>query len=140
MKTEKSCGAIISRNAGNEKEILLIKHKNGCHWAFPKGHVEGDETETQTAIREIFEETGYTAKINSSFRKVVTYSPKKGVLKDVVYFSAEIVDGTETAQPEEVMEIIWKTPEDSLRTVTFDNDKEILKSYIEFISESEKLL
>lgn len=37
---EKSCGAIVFD--GNL--VLLVKHRAG-HMAFPKGHVEGDETE-----------------------------------------------------------------------------------------------
>ena len=40
MKKEKSCGAIVSRTTETGREILLIRHVNGGHWAFPKGHVE----------------------------------------------------------------------------------------------------
>ena len=58
MKKEKSCGAVVYRETGEQIEILLIRHKNGGHWAFPKGHVEKKETEEDTALREIREETG----------------------------------------------------------------------------------
>ena len=48
MKKEKSCGAIVYREKDGV-EILLIKHKNGGHWAFPKGHVEKkDDTDMDT--------------------------------------------------------------------------------------------
>lgn len=36
------------------------------------------------------------------YREVTTYSPAKGVTKDVVFFVAEITGGTLRAQPEEV--------------------------------------
>ena len=49
---EKSCGCIII----NKNKVLLIKQTKG-HWGFPKGHVEKDETEIETAIREVKEET-----------------------------------------------------------------------------------
>ena len=49
MKKEKSCGAVVYRETGEQIEILLIRHKNGGHWAFPKGHVEKKETEEDTA-------------------------------------------------------------------------------------------
>ena len=52
MKYEKSCGAIIF----DKDKILVIQQKEG-HWGFPKGHVEEGETEVETAIREIKEET-----------------------------------------------------------------------------------
>ena len=58
MLHEKSCGAIVYRRFHGNIEILLIKHINSGHWSFPKGHVEGDETELETARREIKEETG----------------------------------------------------------------------------------
>ena len=52
MKKEKSCGCIIIK----DDEVLLIKHNKG-HWDFPKGHMEEGETEKQTAVREVKEET-----------------------------------------------------------------------------------
>ena len=55
MLHEKSCGAIVYRKYHGNTEILLIKHINSGHWSFPKGHVEGDETEEETAKREIME-------------------------------------------------------------------------------------
>ena len=48
MKHEKSCGCIIIE----DKKVLLIKQTNGI-WGFPKGHVEKNETELQTAEREV---------------------------------------------------------------------------------------
>ena len=57
MKQEKSCGAIILRKQNKTIETLLVKHTKG-HWAFAKGHVEENETEEETALREIKEETG----------------------------------------------------------------------------------
>ena len=53
MNFEKSCGAIVYRKFHGNTELLLIKHANGGHWSFPKGHVEAGETELQTAEREI---------------------------------------------------------------------------------------
>ena len=51
MKKEKSCGAVVYRQGETGVEVLIIKHKNGGHWAFPKGHVEKKETEPETALR-----------------------------------------------------------------------------------------
>lgn len=134
MKKEKSCGAIISRCTNDTEQILLIKHKNGGHWAFPKGHVEGNETELETAKREILEETGLTVSIKEDFRHVVTYSPQKDINKDVVYFAANVIDGIPTAQPEEVMEIAWLNAEDAIKAVTFENDKAVLRSYLHYLT------
>ena len=133
MKQEKSCGAVVTRKVGDEVEILLIRHKNGGHWAFPKGHVENDETEAETALREIWEETGLKVELDTDFRRVVTFSPKPNVMKDVVYFAAEAQpDDTLKAQEEELLDILWEKPEDALKRITFDNDKETLRAFLNY--------
>ena len=59
MKREKSCGALVYRiTQSGQKELLFIKHRHGTHWSFPKGHMEEGESEVQTALREVKEETG----------------------------------------------------------------------------------
>ncbi len=120
------------RKHKGELEVLLIQHKNGGHWAFPKGHVEKKETESETALREIREETGLKVKLDTGFRASVTYSPKPDVMKDVVYFAAKAESDKPKAQPEEVLEIRWEQPDRALELVTYGNDKEILRSFLEY--------
>ena len=81
MIKEVSAGVVVFK----DDLVLIIKHKNG-HIDFPKGHVEGDETLEEAAIREVFEETGIKCKIDSNDKYMITYSPKEGVIKDVYYF------------------------------------------------------
>lgn len=57
MKTEVSAGGVIVRKRGDSWEVLLICDPKG-KWTFPKGHLEGDESHLDTAIREIGEEVG----------------------------------------------------------------------------------
>lgn len=81
MMHEKSCGAIVYRKSHGNIEILLIKHVNSGHWSFPKGHVEGTETEVETAKREIKEETAIDVLIDPTFRETVSYFPKRDTQK-----------------------------------------------------------
>lgn len=136
MKTEKSCGAVIFKQENGELFVLVIKHKKQGHYSFPKGHVERNETEEETAKREIFEETGLTVSLNTDFRYIVTYSPKKGVLKDVVYFTATPTGGELKPQPEEVSEIKWIAAKNALDTVTFENDRKLLTAALQYINEN----
>lgn len=133
MKQEKSCGAVVYRKQHGELGILLIRHKNGGHWAFPKGHVEKNETEEETALREIREETDLNVKLDTGFRRSVTYSPKPGVMKEVVYFGAKADkhDGVK-AQAEEVTGICWEAPGKALELVTYENDRETLRAFLEY--------
>lgn len=133
MKQEKSCGAVVCRKVEEGIEVLLICHKNGGHWAFPKGHVENNETETETALREIWEETGLKVELDTGFRRVVTFSPKPGVMKDVVYFAGEAQPNDALkAQEEELLDICWESPEKAMERITFDNDKETLRAFLAY--------
>ena len=84
------------------------------------------ETEADTARREILEETGLTAIIDTSFRQVVTYYPKPGVVKDVIFFLATVVSGTERAQEEEIAEIQWFSFQEARDCITYASDEEVL--------------
>ena len=107
MLHEKSCGAIVYRKYHGNTEILLIKHINSGHWSFPKGHVEGDETEEETAKREIMEETGIDVNLDTTFREIVSYSPRKDTQKIVVYFIGKAKNTDYTPQEEEIADIRW---------------------------------
>lgn len=130
---EKSCGAVIWRMGADGREYLLACHNAG-HWSFPKGHVEGTETEAETAAREILEETGIRAEIDTGFRRVVTYSPCPGVIKDVIFFTARPLGGTEHAQEEEIAQIGWFSLTEAREKITFATDRETLEAAEAYLS------
>ena len=131
MRHEKSCGALVYRYENDALLLLLLRHRHGGHWAFPKGHVEAGETEEQTAHREIFEETGVKVTLQPNFRHVVEYSPKPGVKKQVVYFLGEAHGAELVRQEEESSELHWVPIRDALRAVTFDNDRMLITTAME---------
>ncbi len=125
-KWEKSCGAVVRRKQEDGNwEYLLVRHNAG-HWSFPKGHVEEGESEADTALREIREETGLLVELDASFRRTVTYSPSPGVMKDVIFFLARPVGGEEKRQEEEIAELAWLPFQDALSTITFPTDRDVL--------------
>ena len=126
MSYEKSCGAVVFRKYHGNIELLLIKHVVGGHWSFPKGHVEPGETEEQTALREIKEETGIDVELNTSFREVVSYSPKRDTTKDVIYFLGKAKTFQYTPQEEEIAQIKWVEINLAHSFLTYDNDKQLV--------------
>ncbi|MBM6920438.1 NUDIX domain-containing protein [Phocea massiliensis] len=126
MQHEKSCGAIVYRKFHGNIELLLIKNQNGGHWSFPKGHVEEGETEEQTAVREIMEETGIEVMLDTSFRRVITYAPKKETTKDVIYFLAKAVTYDYTPQEEEIAQIKWVEINHAASILSYDNDRQLV--------------
>ena len=45
------------------KRILLVKHKKNRRWTQPGGHIEGNETPEEAALREVYEETGLRVRL-----------------------------------------------------------------------------
>ncbi len=131
---EKSCGAVIYQERPEGRRYLLAQH-GASHWSFPKGHVEGREREVETAAREILEETGLKVDINTRFREVVTYYPKAGVIKDVVFFLATPTGGTEHPQEEEIRQLGWFSFEEAQPLVTFATDIEVLKAAEKYLNQ-----
>lgn len=125
MKEEKSCGAVIFRE--EEKREYLVIHSVKGHWSLCKGHVEKNETEHETATREIREETGLSVEYVENFREVIRYSPYEDCMKDVVFFLGKVSGGTLTCQEEEVAEAKFLPYEAALARLTHESDREILQ-------------
>ncbi|MBQ6384204.1 MAG: NUDIX domain-containing protein [Clostridia bacterium] len=137
MKKEKSCGAVVWKKE-NGKILFLIEHMALGHISLPKGHVEGNETEEETALREIREETNLEVRLDTGFRHVVTYSPRSGILKDVVFFIAEAVSDRLINQECEVSALEWLPFEQALKILTYTTDRDILSLAAEYLKEAEK--
>ena len=130
LKYEKSCGAIVFRQDRKTGRmfVLMIRHKHGGHRSFPKGHVEAGETEHETAIREVEEETAVRIRITSDFSEKVHYSPMPGVQKEVVYFMAITDQRATRARDGEIADVEWVALENAERSLTHENDKIVLRA------------
>lgn len=137
MKFEKSCGAIVYRKNKNQIELLLIKNRYGGHWSFPKGHMEGQETEVETALREVKEETGLDVCLQEGFRQMVEYHPKPNVRKQVVYFLGEADSPQFKRQEEEISRIIWSEIHRAYHMVTFQNDRDLISIALQNLQKQE---
>ena len=127
MKWEKSCGGVVFTRQGDTILYLIIRHLGG-HCGFPKGHMEPSETEQETAIREIREETGLAVSLTDGFCVSDSYPlpNKPGVWKQVVYFLAEFSDQAIRTQPDEISEAYLVSYEDAMALLPFPEAKRIL--------------
>lgn len=111
---QKSCGAVLFRENNGHREYLLLLQSRANTWSFPKGHMEPYESERQTALREIREETGYTDVVFlPHFRHTVRYPIASKIDKLVVLFLAK-VDGNPTLPEKEISGYRW-IPEHRVR-------------------------
>jgi bis(5'-nucleosidyl)-tetraphosphatase len=125
---EKSCGAIVfARNA--EVNYLLLHYEAG-HWDFVKGNVEPNESERDTVMRELKEETGIVdAQLIDGFREKIEYFYRRQgatIHKEVVFFLIE----ARTEKVELSYEHVgydWLNYQRAMEKLTFKNAKDILQ-------------
>lgn len=133
MIYEKSCGAVVYVEKDGRRLYLIELMQKG-HRSICKGHVEKDESEHQTAEREILEETGLKVMFIDGFRETIEYSPYDDCMKTVVFFLAEAESTDVTVQEAEVREISWLPFEEALAALTFASDQETLRKAEYFLN------
>ena len=123
---EKSCGAVVFYRGKNKVNLLLVKNSNGRYWSFPKGHLEKDESEKETAIREIKEETNLDIKICGDFREISEYCPFGKIRKRVVFFLAQAFTENVKIQESEIDCFTWVDIQQARKLCTYENDLRII--------------
>jgi len=109
-------------------KVLTISWIDQAYVAFPKGGVEAGETSEEAAVREVFEETGYHAKVISLLGSW-TYDFTKGdkkYRKTVDYYLMERVNDappTPHREPGENFENLWLDLEEARDSLTYDDSK-----------------
>ena len=128
MFNEKSCGAVVFIRS-SEIKYLLLRYCAG-HWDFVKGNVEPNESEKDTVIRELQEETGIVdAQFVDGFKEKIEYFYRRQgttVHKKVIFFLIE----TQTEQVKLSFEHVgftWLKYQDALEKLTFRNAKDVLQ-------------
>ena len=122
---------LLEREQEGKKQILLFwAGYLGNVYDLPGGHVEKNETEIETAIREVKEETNLDVEIDANKRYTMEYVTDKGKLKQVVLFIAKCIGGEIKAQECEVNDIKWLDFDEAIETITYDNTRELFKKIL----------
>ena len=106
----KSCGVLPYRVLDGQREFLIVFEQFSQCWSLPKGHMEAGETEVETAQRELFEETGLTARLDLGRSATVEYPISPIARKQVVFFLGQ-VSGIPKARAGEIESFKWVTTE-----------------------------
>ena len=138
MNYEYSCGAVVFTRIDGVPHYLLVRAKDqpeGCH-GFPKGHMESGETERETALREILEETGVHVALLDGFRAVTEYDLPRppDTRKRVVFFLGEYQDQTVSIQESELAGFVLAPFPDALALTEFADSKQILTDAHAFLT------
>ena len=124
---ETSCGFILF----NYDSILLLQYPQ-CHWSFPKGHIEEGETNHHaTASRELAEETGIVEiSIHEDWvtRTEYTFRRKGSVVPKQVYWYIAETSELDVTLSHEHTNYLWLDFEEAEAQLTFEQEKDILRS------------
>ncbi len=137
---EKSCGTIPYTIKNGIIHYLLVKALDDGYCGFPKGHVEPNESEKDTAFRETWEETSIKPIINSHFRYEISYQMENGIQKTVVYFLADFKDQIPAHNKGfENFQYLLLPLEDALEELTFENAQVMLKTANDYLTKLKNL-
>ena len=130
-----SCGGVVIYRG---KILLLYKNYRNKYegWVLPKGTVEDGETHTETALREVKEESGADAHIVKYIDKShYTFTVPEGIVeKDVHWYLMRGNSYYSKPQKEEYFsDSGYYKYHEAIHLLKFANEKEILeKAYEEF--------
>jgi len=136
MLHEKSCGAVVFFK-NMQIKYLLLQYEAG-HWDFVKGNVEPNESEADTVLRELKEETGIVATVLiEGFRERIQYFYRRQgetIQKEVVFYLIQ----SDTEKVELSFEHVgyeWLDYQHTLERLTFKNAKDVLQKAHAFLQE-----
>lgn len=138
MKFEFSAGGIVYKKENGQTDILLCQHSHHHGWVFPKGLI-GDhdkkESKEETALREVFEESGARAEIIHQLTPVVFWYVWEGEKrkKTVYYYVMKYISGDITKHDFEMENVEWVRLEDVEKRLTYKNDVKLWKEAKEII-------
>lgn len=134
-RLEHCAGAVVYTREAGELRYLILHTVSGRH-GFPKGCMEPGETEAETALREIREETGLSLALQEGFRTVDVYRlpNQPNTWKQVVWYLAEYRDQPLRPAPEEIRCTALLPYGEALQALEHESERRVLKEANDFLN------
>jgi 8-oxo-dGTP pyrophosphatase MutT (NUDIX family) len=131
-----SCGGIVIRRTEEGPELCLglrRRDRSNDSWVLPKGTPDGDETTEQTALREVFEETGLEVRIVAPVGAIDYFFTQGGsrIHKTVHFYLMEPIGGSLDAHDHEFDDVRWVPLEEARTLITFPTERQIVEQALE---------
>lgn len=121
------------KHVAGQLRILMIEDRYG-KWTLPKGKQEPGEALSETALREIREETGIEGDVVTQLMTIrYQFHPSDGtrqVDKEVHYYLVKSLSGKEKPQLEEINRLEWLSRHEVWERQNrsgYDNNKQVLE-------------
>jgi 8-oxo-dGTP diphosphatase len=133
-----AAGGVLWRRVDGKLHILLIHRTRYRDVTLPKGKVDPGEALVETAVREIFEETGIRVSLGLPVGVSRYRMPSKRE-KIVHYWSAEATEeairASQFVPNKEIAALEWVTPKRALSYLSYPVDVEIVENFLKFVED-----
>ena len=145
MRREFSAGGVVVRRMRGRWWLAAVRprreHDRPQVWALPKGLIDPGERGIETAVREVFEETGLHGVVERKLgdvRYVYTWDGER-IFKVVSFFLLRATGGRIGALPPgmeiEVAEARWVPLDDAPRVLSYGGEREMARKALEALAE-----
>jgi 8-oxo-dGTP pyrophosphatase MutT (NUDIX family) len=131
VQREVSAGGVVYRRAGDDIEVVLASRRTrrgDLAWGLAKGGIEPGESHEDAAVREVLEETGYTAEIEASLgdtRYFYVWEDTR-IRKTVHFFLMRCTGGDPADRDDEMEEVRWFPLDRALKRAAYRGEREVL--------------
>lgn len=138
VQREVSAGGVVYRRDGDDIEVVLASRRTrrgDIAWGLAKGGIEKAESLENAAVREVLEETGYTAEIEASLgdtRYFYVWEDAR-ISKTVHFFLMRCTGGDPDDRDDEMEEIRWFPLERALKRAAYRGEREVLARAAEML-------
>ncbi len=126
-----AAGAVVTRKGPTGREVLLVHRPKYDDWSFPKGKRDPGEHVTQTACREVLEETGVEIRLGQPLRPQL-YSVGGGRAKTVHYWVGQVVGDDDVSHfpaNNEIDRVIWVPVKQAGSVLSYRHDVHTLEQF-----------
>lgn len=120
----RAAGGVVVRSGPDGPEVLVVHRPRYDDWSFPKGKQDAGETDEQTALREVAEETGLTCRLGAPL-PTVRYRDHQDRPKVVHYWVMHPTVDAAFVPNDEVDEVRWLAPAAAAELLSYEHDRAI---------------
>lgn len=136
-------GLVVDVFAGRAMVAVIARYNRAgrLEWCLPKGHLEGQETAAEAAVREIAEETGITGEIAEPLGSIDYWftTEDRRIHKTVHHFLLHATGGSLTIENDpdhEAVDVAWVALDELPTRLAFPNERRIARTAGQILHEN----